>query len=81
MDKNEDCMKNKLLSNVDVTNKVQNKRGRPRKIIQEAKLQEQIKMRGRPRKCINKSPEINKKRKFTESLGETDSDQIGRAHV
>ena len=74
MDKNEDYMKNKLLRNVEVTNKVQKKCGRPQKIIQEVKLQEQIKRRGRPRKCINKSPEINKKRKFTESEDETESD-------
>ena len=37
MDKNEDTMKNKLLKN-----KVQKKRGRPRKIIQEVKLQKSI---------------------------------------
>ena len=48
---------------------------RPRKIIQEVKLQEPIKRRGRPRKYINKSPEINKNRKFTESEDEFDSDQ------
>ena len=42
MDKNEDTMKNKLLKNVEVTNKVQKKRGRPRKIIQEVKLQKSI---------------------------------------
>ena len=42
MDKNEDTMKNKLLRNVEVTNKVQQKRGRPRKIIQEVKLQKSI---------------------------------------
>ena len=42
MDKNEDSVKNKLLKNVEVTNKVQKKRGRPRKIIQEVKLQESI---------------------------------------
>ena len=67
-------MKNKLLINVEVTNEVKKKRGRPRKIIQEVKLQEQIKRRGRPRKRINKSPEIDKKRKFTESEEESDSD-------
>ena len=39
MDKNEDNIKNKLLRNVEVTNKVQKKRGRSRKIIQEVKLQ------------------------------------------
>ena len=72
--KNEYYMKNKLLRNVEVTNKVKKKRGRPRKIIQGVKLQEQIKRRGRPRKCINKSLEINKKRKFTESKDESDSD-------
>ena len=71
---NEDYMKNKLLRIVEVTNEVKRKRGRPRKIIQEVKLQEQIKRRGRPRKGINKSPEINKKRKFTESEDEFDSD-------
>ena len=59
MDKNEDTMKNKLLRNVEATNKVQKKRGRPRKIIQEMKLQEPIEKRGRPRKVINKSPEKN----------------------
>ena len=74
MDKNEDYMKNKLLWNVEVTNKVQKKRGRPRKIIEEIKLQEQIKRRGRPRKVINKSPENDKKRKFAESEDESDSD-------
>ena len=71
---NEDYMENKLLRNVDVTNKVKKERGRPRKIIQEVKLQEKIKRRGRPRKCLNKSPAINKKRKFTESEDESDSD-------
>ena len=59
--KNEDYMKNKLLRNVEVINKVQKKRGRLRKIIQEIKLQEPIKKRGRPRKVINKSPENDKK--------------------
>ena len=43
MDKNEDNDKNKLLRNVEVTNKVTKKRRRPRKIIQEVKLQEPIK--------------------------------------
>ena len=71
---NEDNIKNKLIRNVAVTNNVQKKRGRPRKIIQQVKLQEQIKKRGRPRKCINKSPEINKTRKFMESEDESDSD-------
>ena len=71
---NEDNIKNKLIRNVEVTNKVKRKRGRPRKIIQEVKLQEQIKRRSRPRKVMNKSPEINKKRKFTESEDESDSD-------
>ena len=51
---NEDYMKNKLLRNVEVTNEVKKKRGRPRKIIQEVKSQEQIKRRGRPRNRINK---------------------------
>ena len=74
MDKNEDTNKNKLLRNVEVTNKVQKKRGRPRKIIQEVKLQEPFKKRGRPRKIINKSPENDKKRKFIESEDESDSD-------
>ena len=32
MDKNEDYMKNELLRNVEVTNEVKKKRGRPRKI-------------------------------------------------
>ena len=39
---NEDTMKSKLLKNVEVINKVQNKCGRPRKIIQEVKLQKSI---------------------------------------
>ena len=38
MDKNEDNIKNKLLRNVEVTNKAQKKRGRPRKIAREVKL-------------------------------------------
>ena len=71
---NEDYMKNKLLRNVEVTNEVKKKRGRPRKIIQEVKSQEQIKRRGRPRNRINKWPLIDKKRKFTESEDESDSD-------
>ena len=66
MDKNEDTNKNKLQRNVEVTNKVQEKLGRPRKIIQEVKLQEPIKKRGRPRKVINKPPENDKKRKLIE---------------
>ena len=74
MDKNEDDIKNKLLTNVEVTNKIQKKRGRPRKIIEEVKLQEPIKKRGRPRKVINKSPKNNKKRKFMESEDEFNSD-------
>ena len=74
MDKNEDTNKNKLLRNVEGTNKVQKKRVRPRKIIQEVKLHEPIKKRGRPRKVINKSPEDDKKRKFIESEDESDSD-------
>ena len=57
MDKNEDTNKNKLLRNVKVTNKVQKKHGRPRKIIQEVKIQEPFKKRDRPRKVINKSNE------------------------
>ena len=40
MDKNEDNVKNKLIRNIEITNEVQNKDGRPRKIIQEIKLQE-----------------------------------------
>ena len=71
---NEDSIKNKSIRNIEVTNKVKKKRERPRKIIQEVKLQEQIKRRGRRRKCMNKSFEINKKRKFTESEDEYDSD-------
>ena len=43
MDKNEDTNKNKLLSNVKVTNKVQKKRGRLRKINQEVILEKPIK--------------------------------------
>ena len=50
MDKNEDTNKNKLLKNIEVTNKVQKKRGRPRKIIQEVKLQEPIKKEVDPEK-------------------------------
>ena len=71
---NEDNIINKSIRNVEVTNKVKKKRGRPRKIIQEVKLQEKIKRRGRPRKFINKSPENNKKRKFTEAEDESDTD-------
>ena len=48
MNKNEDNMKNKFLKNVDVTNKVQKKHGRSRKIIQEVKLQKSILKRGIP---------------------------------
>ena len=48
MDQNEDTNKNKLLRNVEVTNKVQKKRGRPRKIIQEVKLHEPIKKKVDP---------------------------------
>ena len=57
MDKNEDTMKNKVLKNVEVTHKAQKKRGRPRKIIQEVKLQKSIKKRGRPSKIMNKLTE------------------------
>ena len=39
---NEDNIKNKSIRNFEVTNKVKRKCGRPRKIIQEVKLQEQI---------------------------------------
>ena len=74
MDKNEETNKNKLLKNVEIMNKVQKKRGRPRKIIQEVKLQKPIKKRSRPRKVINKSPENDEKRKFLESEYESDSD-------
>ena len=74
MDKNEDTNKNKLLRNVEVTNKVQKKRGRPWKIIQEVILQESIKKRGRPRKVISKSPENDKQHKFIESADESDFD-------
>ena len=74
MDKNEGNIKNKLLRNFEVTDKIQKKRGRPRKIIQEVKLQEPIKKRGRPKNVMNKSPENNKKRKFMESEDESDSD-------
>ena len=42
--------------------------------IQINKKIKQIIRRGRPRKCINKSPEINRKRKFTESEDESNSD-------
>ena len=75
MNKNEDYMKNKLLRNVEVTNKVKKKRRKPRKIIREIKLQKQIKRRDRPRKVINESPENHKKRKLAESEGESDSDR------
>ena len=61
MDKNEDYIKNTLLGIVEVTNKVQKMRGRPRKIIQGIKLLESIKKRGRPKKVMNKSPENDKK--------------------
>ena len=71
--KNEDDIKNKFIRNFEVTSKVQKKRVRPPKPIQEVKLQKPIKRRGTPRKYINKSPEINKKRKFTESEDESDS--------
>ena len=74
MDKNKDTNKNKLLRNVEIMNKVEKKRGRPRKIIQEVKLQEPIKKRGRPRKVVNESPENDKKRTFIESEDESDSD-------
>ena len=74
MDKNEDSVKNKLLKNVEVTNKVQKKRGRPRKIIQEVKLQESIQKRDRPSKVMNKLTEDHKKRKVMESEDESDSD-------
>ena len=74
MDKNEDNVKNKLIRNVEVTNKVQKKRRRPRKIIQEIKLQGPMKRRGIPREVINKSPGNDKKRKFMESEDESDSD-------
>ena len=74
MNKNEVNIKNNFLRNVEVTNKVQKKRGRPRKIIQEIKLQEPIKKRGRPRKVINKSPENDEKRKFMKSQDESDTD-------
>ena len=33
MDKNEDNIKNKLIRNIEVTNKVQKKRGRPHKLF------------------------------------------------
>ena len=74
MDKNEDNIKNKLLRNVEVTNKVQKKRGGPRNIIQEVNIQEPIKKRARPRKVIKKSPENDKNRKFMQSEDESDSD-------
>ena len=74
MDENEDTNKNKLLINVQVTNRVQKKRGRPRKIIQEVQLHEPIKKRGRPRKVRNESPENDEKRKFIESEDESDPD-------
>ena len=65
---------NKWAKKIYLTNnKVQKKGGRPRKIIQEIKLQEPIKKRDRPRKVINKSPKNDKKRKFTESEDESDS--------
>ena len=67
MDENEDNIKNELLRNVEALNKVQKKRGRPRKVIQEVKLQKPIKKRSRPRKVINKSHENDKRRKFMES--------------
>ena len=60
--KNEVNIKIRLIRNVEVTNEVQKKRGRPRNIIQEVKLQEPIKRRGRPRKNI----QINHL-KFTEN--------------
>ena len=60
MDKNKDNIKNKLSRNFEATNKVQKKRGRPRKIIQKLKLQEPIEERDRPRKVINKSSENDK---------------------
>ena len=59
MDKNEINMENKLIRNVKITNKVEKKRGRSRKIIQEIKLQEPIKRRDRFIKVINKSPKNN----------------------
>ena len=74
MNKNEDNIKNKLLRNVEVTNKIQKKSGRPRKIIQEVKLQERIKKRGRHGKVINNSPENDKKRKFMQYESESNSD-------
>ena len=74
IDENEDNIKNKLFRNVEALNKVQKKRGRPRKIIHEVKLQEPIKKRGRLRKVINKSHENDKKPKFMESEDESDSD-------
>ena len=66
MDKNEDNIKNKFLRNLELTSKIQKKRGRPRKIIQEVKLQKPIKSRVRPKKDMNKSLENNKKPKFME---------------
>ena len=50
MDENEDTNKNKLLRNVEVANKIQKKRGRPRKISQEVKLHEPIKKEVDPEK-------------------------------
>ena len=38
MNKSKDNIKNKLVRNVEATNKVQKKRGSPRKIIQEIKI-------------------------------------------
>ena len=73
-DNNKDNVKNKLIRNVDVESKVKKKRGRPRNIIQEIKLQESMKRRGRPRKDVNKSPENNKKRNFIESEDESGTD-------
>ena len=74
MDKSDDAMKNKLLKTVEVTNKVQKKRRKPRKIIQEVKWQKSIKTRDRPNTVMNKLTENDKKRKFMESEDESDSD-------
>ena len=74
MDKNEYNINNKLIRNIEVTNKVQKKRKMTQKIIQEIKLQEPVKKRCRPRKVMNKSPENDKKCEFMKTQDEYNSD-------
>ena len=73
-DINRDSISNKLIKIFEVRNNVKRKRGRPQKIIQEIKLPETIKRRGRHRKYMNKSLKNGEKRKFAKSEDKSDSD-------